>query len=433
MRLTAGEHPLLIFVGAGGVGKTTLAAAAGVAAARGGRDTLVMTFDPSLRLKDALGVGDAARGGEVRVDLAADGELWASLLDARRTFDRLIETYAPDAEARQRVLGNRFYQHLSGNLGGILEYMAVERLFEVAGAGRYGQVVLDTPPTRQALDFLGAPSRIVGFLDSGALKVALRPWFDEAGRFRGAARWGGLGRRFERFLDEVVGLDLLRDMAEFFQAFSPLYAGFRQRATEVEALLRSPRTLFVLVAGPGEERIADTLFFARRLQEAGYRLGPVVVNRVHPETADAPPRGLLETAPGGGAARGPLEAAAGGGGARGVLETADAPPHGALEAATSGGAAHGRTRRGGAARGGLPAPGQVDGFELLAWLGERDGRGLAELARLLGDEQPLVHLPLRAEEPTDLASLADLGECLEDLLAPWRLPGTPRPGAGGRA
>lgn len=139
MKLLSDEHPLLIFVGAGGVGKTTLAAAAGVVSARAGRDTLVMTFDPSLRLKDALGVGQEAKEHAVRVDLEAPGELHASLLDARRTFDRLVERYAPDPEARDRVLGNRFYQHLSGGLGGILEYMAVERLFEVAAAGRYRQ------------------------------------------------------------------------------------------------------------------------------------------------------------------------------------------------------------------------------------------------------------------------------------------------------
>jgi anion-transporting ArsA/GET3 family ATPase len=365
VRLISDVNPLLVFVGAGGVGKTTLAAAAAIASARAGRDTLVMTFDPSLRLKDALGVGEEAKDREVRVDLEATGELRASLLDARRTFDRLIERYAPDAESRRRVLDNRFYQHLSGSLGGILEYMAVERLFEVAAAGRYRQVVLDTPPTRQALDFLEAPSRIVGFLDSGALKVALRPWFDEQGRLKATSGLGGLGRRAERFLDEVVGLDLLRDMAEFFQAFSPLYAGFRERATQVEELLRSPRTVFALVAGPGEERIPDTLFFARRLQQAGYHLGPIIVNRVHPDP-DGPPR---------------------------------------------------------LASPGSPAPvvaGQVDGLQLLAWLGERDRHGLVQLAQLLSDEQPLVDLPLRAEEPTDLPSLADLGADLDDRLEDWQ-------------
>jgi len=361
LELISDRHPLVIVVGSGGVGKTTLAAAMGVAAAGAGRDTLVMTFDPSLRLKDALGVGEEAREREVAVPLealGASGRLDASLLDARRTFDRLVARYAPDEAARRRILDNRFYQHLSGGLGGILEYMAVERLFEVAAEGRYQQVILDTPPTRQALDFLEAPSRIVDFLDSGALKVALKPWFDEEGRLRAASRWGPLGRRAERFLDEVVGLDLLRDMAEFFQAFGPLFAGFRERAQAVEALLRSPRTRFVLVSGPGAERIPDTLFFARRLEQAGYHLGPILVNRVHP-----------------------------------------------------------RFRSGGEAP---TAPALADGRELLVWLGERDHRGLAELAGLLSREQPLIDVPLLPGEPTDLPSLAALGRLLEERLAEWR-------------
>jgi anion-transporting ArsA/GET3 family ATPase len=359
MDLLSDAHPLLVVVGSGGVGKTTLAAALGVASARTGRDTLVMTFDPSLRLKQALGVGDEARERETPVALAAPGTLHAHLLDARRTFDRLVERYAPDEEARQRVLGNRFYQHLSGNLGGILEYMAVERLYEVASGGAYSQVVLDTPPTRQALDFLEAPARIVSFLDSGALKLALRPWFDASGRLKATARWGGLGRRAERFLDEVVGLELLRDMAEFFQAFAPLYGGFRERAARVEELLRSPRTLFVLVAGPGEEKIPDTLFFARRLEQAGYRLGPILVNRVHPRFDRA-----------GGA---PLPAAG--------------------------------------------SPCSPDGLQLLEWLGERDRRGLAELAQLLSPQRPLLALPLRPDEPTGLTALGEIGEEVATRLA----------------
>jgi anion-transporting ArsA/GET3 family ATPase len=365
MELISPEHPLLIFVGSGGVGKTTLAAATGVLSAGAGRHTLVMTFDPSLRLKQALGVGEEARDHEVPVDLGPlgaspgvpTGRLDASLLDAKRTFDRLIERHAPDPESRRRILGNRFYNQLSGSLGGILEYMAVERLFEVVADGRYDQVVLDTPPTRQALDFLEAPARIVGFLDSGALKMGLKPWFDESGRLNASKGFGILGRRAERFLDEVVGLDLLRDMAEFFQAFAPLYAGFHERAEAVEALLRSPRTRFVLVSGPGEERIPDTLFFARRLVAAGYHLGPVIVNRVHPHVA----------LPAGAPAFDPAE------------------------------------------------PSRVDGRQLLAWLGERDERGLAQLGALLA-EQPRVSLPLLPEEPTDLPALAALGADLEARL-----------------
>ncbi|MES1242766.1 MAG: ArsA-related P-loop ATPase [Acidobacteriota bacterium] len=358
MELISDRHPLVVVVGSGGVGKTTLAAAMGVLSARQGRDTLVMTFDPSLRLKDALGVGEEAKNQEMPVPLDAPGRLSASLLDARQTFDRLVERYAPDPESARRILGNRFYQHLSGSLGGILEYMAVERLFEVQAEGRYSQIILDTPPTRQALDFLEAPARIVGFLESGALRVALKPWFDEEGRLKSASKWGPLGRQAERFLDDVVGLDLLRDMAEFFQAFGPLFEGFRERARAVEALLRSPKTRFVLVSGPGEERIPDTLFFARRLEQAGFHLGPVIVNRVHPHY-------VVHNLPPGGDICSP------------------------------------------------------NGWELLAWLGERDRLGLIELQKLLNREQPLIDLPLLPEEPTDLASLEALGRTVQERLAQW--------------
>lgn len=353
MNLLSGDTPLLIVVGSGGVGKTTLAASLGLVSARRGRRTLVMTFDPSLRLKDALGVDEVAKDRPVEVAVGGGDSLEVSLLDARQTFDRLVERYAPDDEAKERILGNRFYAHLAGNLAGILEYMAVERLFEVAQEGRYDQIVLDTPPTRQALDFLEAPERIVRFLDSGALKIALKPWFDEEGRLKAGSRWGFLGRRFEKFLDEIVGLDLLRDMAEFFQAFSPLYDGFRRRATRVGELLRSDDSLFVLVSGPGEERIPDTLFFARKLRETGHRLGPLVVNRFHPHLPGMP------------------------------------------ESVSQ------------------PTPGEpVEGRNLFAWLARRDRRGLEHLKELVGESQPVVALPLRAEEPTGLDALEEMGENL---------------------
>ncbi len=272
------RYPLLVVVGSGGVGKTTLAAALGVASARSGADTLVMTFDPSRRLKDTLGVGLAGADREIPVRLRARGSLHASLLDAGATFDRLVARYSPDDAAAERIFTNRFYHHLSGSLAGILEYMAVERLFEVAEAERYGRIILDTPPTRQALDFLHAPDRIVQFLDSGAWRIALRPWFDARGRIRG----GVVGRGVEAMLNRLVGLGLLRDMAEFFQAFAPLYQGFRERAGSVRDLLRDRSTAFLLVAGPGDERNADTMFFARRLVEEGYHLRAVVANQLHP-------------------------------------------------------------------------------------------------------------------------------------------------------
>lgn len=354
--MTAGfEWPrLVVVVGAGGVGKTTLAAALGLLSARGGADTLVMTFDPSHRLKDALGVGGKG-GDKTPVDLGsgAAGQLDASLLDARRTFDGLVDRYAPDPAARDRILGNRFYRHLAGSLAGILEYMAVERLFEVWRAGDYERVVLDTPPTSQALDFLGAPRRMVEFLDSGAVKAGTRRWFDDEGRLRGARVLGPLGRKLEGFLDDVVGLELLRDMAEFFQAFGPLYEGFRRRALEVERLLASQDTAFFLVSGAGEENVPDTLFFARKLSESGHRLGPVLVNRLHPRAAAPADR----------------------------------------KAAAAG-----------------------DGAALLAWLAERDARGLEHLRALLGPDRPLFDLPLLAEAPSELESLSGLADLLAERL-----------------
>lgn len=316
-----------------------------------------MTFDPSLRLKDALGVSEAAREIAVEVSVDLPGGLWASLLDAKQTFDGLVSQYAPDRDAGERILRNRYYHHLAGSLAGVLEYMAVERLFAVSKSGDYDRIILDTPPTRQALDFLEAPSRIVGFLDSGALRLALRSWFDDSGHLRPTRRLGTIGRRFERYLDEVVGLDLLRDMVEFFQAFGPLFDGFKERAREVETLLRAESTLFALVSGPGEEKIPDTLFFARRLQEAGHHLGPVIVNRMHPPPADLDEEILFEN------------------------------PHEV-----------------------------VDGRQLVAWLGRRDALGFERLRSLIRDDQPVVGIPLQPEEPSSLESLSRLAEIVQAKL-----------------
>ncbi|MEM7356449.1 MAG: ArsA-related P-loop ATPase, partial [Acidobacteriota bacterium] len=177
------DSPLVIVVGSGGVGKTTLAAALGLRSAAAGHRTLVMTFDPSRRLKDALGIGDTEGNEEVAV-AGTGGQLYASVLDARATFDSLVERYAASEAERDRILANPYYEHLAGHLGGILEYMAVERLYEVATSERYERVFLDTPPTAQAIDFLEAPQRIVDFLDSGALKIALAPWFAADGSLR---------------------------------------------------------------------------------------------------------------------------------------------------------------------------------------------------------------------------------------------------------
>jgi anion-transporting ArsA/GET3 family ATPase len=340
------ERKLVVVVGGGGVGKTTLAAALGLCSARRGANTLVMTFDPSLRLKDALGVGESARDKAVRVKSDTPGLLEVILLDARSTFDRLIERYAPDKLAAERIYANRFYRELAGNLSGILEYMAVERLFEVATEGKYDRIILDTPPTRQALDFLEAPARIMSFLDSGAVKLALNASSTTGGRLKRATSKLAM-KGAEGLADKLIGTRLLQEMLEFFRAFAPLYDGFRQRAEQVSQLLRDEETLFTLVSGPGEDRIPDTMFFARKLAETGHRVGPVVVNQVMPEA--------------------------------------------------------------GRRAGGQAASEFDEGLALLAYLGERDSKGIQKLRKLLKD-QTLVVVPLRAAPPSSLGELEELGE-----------------------
>ena len=276
---------LIVVVGAGGVGKTTLAAALAVRSAQEGRRTLVMTFDPSLRLKDALGVGEAAKDDAVRVVGVGPGELDAALLDAKRTFDRLIHTHAPDAAAAQRIFANRFYRDLAGNLAGILEYMAMERLFEMQAEGGYDRIILDTPPTRQALDFLQAPERMLHLVDNKAIRFALDPWWDGEGR-RGLT-FRLLAKGAMDLSDRLIGRRFLLDVVAFIRAFAPLFEGFKARAAAVEALLRAPDTRFVLVAGPGPERVPDAMFFLRKLKETGHHLGPIVVNQLHPDPGAA--------------------------------------------------------------------------------------------------------------------------------------------------
>ena len=279
------EGRLIVVVGGGGVGKTTLAAALALGSAKEGRRTLVMTFDPSLRLKDALGVGDAAKGEPIRVMQAGTGFLDAALLDAKLTFDRLIRTHAPDAAAAKRILSNRFYRDMAGNLSGILEYMAMERLFEMQASEGYDRIILDTPPTRQAMDFLQAPERMMNLVDSKAIQFAMDPWWDDAGRKNLAFRIALKGAM--ELSDRVIGRRFLLDVVEFIRAFAPLFDGFRSRAEDVRNLLLADETRFLLVAGPGPDRVPDAMFFLRKLQETGHHLGPILVNQVHPDPGPA--------------------------------------------------------------------------------------------------------------------------------------------------
>jgi anion-transporting ArsA/GET3 family ATPase len=287
------ESRVLVACGSGGVGKTTTAAALALRAALSGRRVLVCTIDPSRRLATSLGKGQLTgrpRAIEIRPFAPArGGALFAMVLDVKGTFDALVARHTKDASARDRILKNRFYQQVSAALAGSHEYMAMETLLELAQDERFDLIVLDTPPTRHALDFLEAPDRLLGFLDVSVLRFFLRPYF-VAGRLtvKVATRTGAM---LVRLADRFMGLQFLQELSEFFLAFEGMYDGFRARAAEVHALLRAPSTGFVLVAGPQPQALEEALFFHRRLKEKRMRFVAFLVNRVHTDPVrDRPAR-----------------------------------------------------------------------------------------------------------------------------------------------
>jgi anion-transporting ArsA/GET3 family ATPase len=280
-----------ICAGSGGVGKTTTSAAIAAGMAARGKKVAVLTIDPAKRLADSLGLPelgnterqvDPALFTDAGVD-AGGGELWAMMLDSKATFDDVVERHAPDEETRERILSNRIYQQLSQALAGSQEYMAMEKLFEIHAEDRYDLLVLDTPPTRNALDFLDAPKRLMQFIEGRALQVFLKPT-GFAGKIFGRGASMGLS-----VLTRITGVDLLRDLSEFFQAFSGMVGGFRERAKRVNELLSSEETSFLVVCGPQGEPIDEAVYFHRKLVEAEMPFGGVVVNRVHYDEALAAP------------------------------------------------------------------------------------------------------------------------------------------------
>jgi anion-transporting ArsA/GET3 family ATPase len=281
------ERRVLITCGSGGVGKTTSAAALALRAALSGRRVLVCTIDPSRRLATSLGKGQLS-GRPRAIDIKAlsparGGALFAMVLDVKGTFDALVLRHTPEAAARDRILENRFYRHVSAALAGSHEYMAMETLLELATDERFDLVVLDTPPTRHALDFLEAPDRLLGFLDVSVLRFFLRPYF-KAGRLtvQVATRTGAM---LLKLADRFLGLQFLQELSEFFLAFEGMYDGFRARAAEVQALLRAQGTGFVLVAGPQPAALEEALYFHKRLLEKQLGFVAFVVNRVHLDPA----------------------------------------------------------------------------------------------------------------------------------------------------
>jgi anion-transporting ArsA/GET3 family ATPase len=268
---------ICICAGAGGVGKTSTSAAIALGAARRGAKVAVLTIDPAKRLANALGLERLGNEPRRVPGVDGDGELWAMMLDAKRTFDDLVETYASDERTRDAVLSNRIYQELSSAVSGSQEYMAMEKLYELHMQGAFDLLVLDTPPTRNALDFLDAPERLHRFIDSRSLRFFLSPGVKLLGR--------GSGLLFA-VLQRVTGIDLLRDLSEFFRAFGDMSEGFRVRAERVNELLASDAATFVLVASPRRDAIDDAIFFHDQLDERGMPFGGVVVNRFHDGRGD---------------------------------------------------------------------------------------------------------------------------------------------------
>jgi anion-transporting ArsA/GET3 family ATPase len=297
---------VLVTTGAGGVGKTTTAAALGVAAARAGRRTLVLTIDPARRLAQAMGL-ERLDDTPSRVPLpvtsgsgsgsdgqGAPGELHAMMLDMQTTFDRLVDAHATSADHARAIKSNRIYRTLSSTLSGTQEYMAMERLHELHEAGTWDLIVVDTPPTRSALDFLDAPKRMTSFLDGRLLRLLLKP---SVAAGKGVGRMVGFGATtFMRVAGKVTGMDLLEDLADFFRNFEGMYDGFKERAGEVLHLLQQPSSRFVVVTSPEPPPLREARFFLQRLEQEGLHAAGLVVNRIRPEVPRDPSDAALARA-----------------------------------------------------------------------------------------------------------------------------------------
>jgi anion-transporting ArsA/GET3 family ATPase len=276
------ESTVIVCCGSGGVGKTTTAAVIGLEAARRGRRVVVVTIDPAKRLADALGLTDGLTGEPQRVPLATggNGELWAMMLDTPAMFERVVRANAPDPEQADRIVQNRFYRNIAGALSGTQEYMASEALHELHGDPRFDLVVVDTPPSRNALDFLDAPGVLTRFLDHKVFKLMMMP------TRTGFKVLSAATQPILKAVGRVVGSDVLADAVAFFQAFAGMDVGFRQRAEAVTALLHDEATRFVLVTSPQRDAIVEAAWFADQLVEQGFSVRATVVNRMHPRHGD---------------------------------------------------------------------------------------------------------------------------------------------------
>ncbi len=279
---------IVVCCGSGGVGKTTVAASAALgAASRLGGKVLVLTIDPAKRLADALGlegIGNIEK--QVPVDafkaagLEVRGELWAAMLDTKQSWDALVLRHAPDEETAYKILDNRLYENITARFVQSHDYIAMERLFEIHETGRFDLIIVDTPPTRNALDFLDAPKRMAEFFGGRLLRWLTMPY--RVGGRRGARVINVASRPFYQMADRLLGSQFLQDIAEFFLNFQSMYGGFVERANAVERLLHDKRTTFAVVTTLESAPLHEAEYFCEQLMARKYHLGALILNRTLP-------------------------------------------------------------------------------------------------------------------------------------------------------
>jgi anion-transporting ArsA/GET3 family ATPase len=285
---------IVVFCGSGGVGKTSVAASAALAAAtRLGGKVLVVTVDPAKRLADALGIegiGNVERRVPEEAFAAAGlqprGELWAAMLDTKQSWDALVMRHAPDEETAHRILDNRLYDNLTARFVQSHDYVAMERLFDIHQTGVYDLIIVDTPPTRNALDFLDAPARMADFFGGRLLRWLTAPY--RVGGRRGARVLTMASRPFYQVADRILGSQFLQDIAEFFLNFQSMYDGFVARSRAVEALLHDKRTTFVVVTTLEDAPLREGELFCSELVKRTFHLGALVLNKTLPRDLFGP-------------------------------------------------------------------------------------------------------------------------------------------------
>lgn len=285
MRSVLETKKIVISAGSGGVGKTTVAAAMALQGAIMGKRVLVMTIDPAKRLANSLGLPELGNMESrvpaekfARAGIDAPGSMSAMLLDTKRTFDDLVERFAPSAEVKKTIYANRFYKNLSTTMGGSNEFLAIEKLYDVFDKGAYDLIVLDTPPTKHAIDFLESPKRWADFLSRDVMKWFLKPYFSMTGGVMGS-----MVQQVFKMLEWATGIGFLKDVSEFFVSFEKIFEEMVGRMGKVEAILHRPETVFMLVTAPKELTLDESEFFYKKLAEMRVSFGGFIVNRVSPD------------------------------------------------------------------------------------------------------------------------------------------------------